>query len=50
VKTRGEFGWGIDETVVGSSFAGIGGGGISFASVSEARQMRLRLKIHCVHT
>ena len=38
MKTRGEFGGGIDETVVGSRFAGIGGGGMSFASVS--RQVR----------
>jgi len=35
VKTRGEFGGGIDETVVGSRFAGIGGGGMSFTSVSR---------------
>ena len=35
VKTRGEFGGGIDETVVGSRFAGIGGGGMSVTSVSR---------------
>jgi len=35
VRTRGELECGIDETVVGSRLAGIGGGGISF--VSETR-------------
>lgn len=32
VRTRGELECGIDETVVGSRLAGIGGGGISFVS------------------
>jgi hypothetical protein len=32
VRTRGEVESGIDETVVGSRLAGIGGGGISFVS------------------
>jgi hypothetical protein len=50
VKTRGEFGYGIDETVVGSCFAGIEGGGMSFASVSLARQIRPCLRRHCRHT
>ena len=32
VRTRGELESGIDETVVGSRLAGMGGGGISFVS------------------
>jgi len=32
ISTRGELGCGIDETVVGSRLAGIGGGGISFVT------------------
>ena len=36
VTTRGGLGSGIDETVVGSRLAGIGGGGISFVSATES--------------
>ena len=35
VRTRGELESGIDETVVGSRLAGMGGGGISFVSEDE---------------
>lgn len=45
VKMRGELGGGIDKTVVGSRLAGIGGGGMSFAPVEEARQLRQTFKL-----